>query len=1380
MYTSSLSIRRLFQVLSLFILVVTLLPSAAFAAPGDFDPTFGNGGRLVTVVGGGSVTVVAEVVQSDGKVVAVGYTDLNGGNKNDFVLVRYLADGTLDVSFGIGGIVTTNIRPFGGGSNGSNDFAGAVAITGDGRLVVAGYADLSASNDFVMVRYLADGTLDTSFGSDGVAILDIGPNSDDYARAIAIMSDGRMVVAGNAKMPTGYDFAVVRYLADGKLDTSFGGDGIVTTDIGTFTGGNTVSADYANAVAVLSDGRVVVAGTMYSSTGYDFAVVRYLADGRSDTSFGGDGLVITDIHTSTGGNSVSSDYANAMAVMNDGRVVVAGYASLSTKEDIVVVRYLADGKLDTSFGGDGLVITDIRPYTGGSAGSNERANTVAVLSDGRVVVAGSVNLSGITDFVVVRYLANGTLDTSFGGDGVVTTEIGLNSEEYARDLTVMDDGRLVVAGYASLLGRGNVAVLRYLADGKLDTSFGGDGVVVTSTGNTMSSWHDIVHQPDGKVVTLGSVDLGGKGRASVTARYNTDGTLDVDFGRNGLIIADIGPLAGGNSDSTGGVNAVTAMDDGRLVMVGAANISTHNDFLVMRYLADGTLDTSFGGDGVITTDVGPLIGDIAGRSDGATRVVVMDDGRVVVGGNINLSTDDGSDLVVARYLADGTLDTSFGGDGVVSTDIGLYAYGNSGFSSTVQGIAVMSDGRVVVTSAVHTIIALVRYSADGTLDISFDGDGVVTNRNPSFVVAFPSAIAVMDDGRVVVVGTAMGYSDYHYDYLVLRYLVNGKLDTSFDGDGTVITKLDLYTGGGTGVDDNAIDVTLMDNGRLVVAGYASWQDDADITVVRYLANGTLDTSFSGDGIVTMADALDGGGDYASALTITDDGKLWVAGKMNSLNLLIRLDGEPLTPHLAMPNDPQQAVAGKIYVPILLNSASAHLAGVSFTLNYPEGCLVFNPVDDNGDSIPDAVTGWPTGFTPTIAFDAEAPNGELTVSIADAQPAVDILPTGVLVMVALESQQACGSVVNLPIELVTPTFRLGNGGTLAGHASGATITVTFNRAPIANDDLIDPTSLVFVGSGAPVPVLVNDLDPDSGTSLSITKVGTAGAGGVSLNSGVITFDPPDNTNGSTSFTYTISDGYPSDPLTDQATVGVTYVADHAHGDCNGDSGVNAGDFVAIILEIFDMDVATLWYHAYAEGFAGSPQGCNANTDSDIGISDLVCTVHLAFGSTCAAATAQVTMVNQLVMNVMTDADGVTTTLRLPAGETPLAALAFRLVYDPAQLAIDSVDADQDGIVDAVGLTLPQGVQGWATVDASRGEVQVALAAVTLPSTPLAAGEVVQIRFTRVVAGAATTMPDVTLHDLSAGNLNGQRIEIILDAEAETPYQGLRLALPLIHR
>ncbi|MCF8000013.1 MAG: hypothetical protein K9L25_13345 [Methylovulum sp.] len=483
-------------------------------------------GIITTDFNAGKDEARAVILQSDGKIVVVGYATTNGTVK--FGLVRYNSNGSLDSSFDGDGIVTTTI-----GSG--EDVANSVVIQPDGKLVAAGYSDNGSNNDFTLARYNADGSLDSSFDGDGIVTTDVavavGSFGENSANSVIIQPDGKLVAAGESQYGPPYQFALVRYNADGSLDTSFRYTGTVTTRVHGYR-------DVATSVVIQPDGKLVAAGYsdpigFGSDRDYDFALVRYNADGKLDSSFNYEGIVTTAI-------SSGKDVANSVVIQPDGKLVVAGYSDSNndfTFNDFTLVRYNSNGSLDTTFDGDGIVTTAVV----GSSG----ANSVILQPDGKLVAAGYSHNGSDHDFALARYNPDGSLDSSFDGDGIVTTAIGsggdvvLLGEDVANSVVIQPDGKLVVAGTSYNGSNYDFALVRYNSNGSLDTTF--DGITVSnhpSTGvvtiddttpetNQILSVSDTLADLDG----LGTIGYTWKAGTTVTATGNTYTVTTNDVGK---------------------------------------------------------------------------------------------------------------------------------------------------------------------------------------------------------------------------------------------------------------------------------------------------------------------------------------------------------------------------------------------------------------------------------------------------------------------------------------------------------------------------------------------------------------------------------------------------------------------------------------------------------------------------------------------------------------------------------------------------------------------------------------------------------------------------------------------------------------------------------
>ncbi|MEV7522308.1 calcium-binding protein [Streptomyces sp. NPDC091371] len=409
------------------------------------------------------------------------------------------------------------------------------------------------------------------------------------------------------------------------------------------------TSEDAFGVALQADGKIVSVGHTSGASG-DFALARYNTDGSLDATFGTGGKVITDL----GGY----DAARAVALQADGKIIAAGDSQVDGV-DFALARYNTDGSLDDggpldstpgdTFGTNGKVITDF------GGGNFDTAHAVAVHSDGKIIAAGRTT-SGGGDFAVARYNTDGSPDATFDTDGRVSTDAGSNNPDQAHGVAVQADGKIIAAGAGG--NDSDFVVMRYNTDGSLDTDFGTDGTGKLSTDFGSSEFASgdqasgVALQNDGKIVAAGFVNSNDTsfGTRFALTRYNTNGSLDTDFGIEGRVTTDF-------TDGFDGAQAVAVQDDDKIVAVGTA---LHQRFAVARYNTDGTPDAIFGTDGKVTTDLGGFSGGVIARG-----VVVQADDKIVAAGT------NGADFALARYNTNGGLDTDFDTDGTVTTDFGI-------------------------------------------------------------------------------------------------------------------------------------------------------------------------------------------------------------------------------------------------------------------------------------------------------------------------------------------------------------------------------------------------------------------------------------------------------------------------------------------------------------------------------------------------------------------------------------------------------------------------------------------------------------------------------------------------------------------------------------
>ena len=394
--------------------------------------------------------------------------------------------------------------------------------------------------------------LDSSWGNNGVVTTTFGRNTETRIEFMTILPDGKILAGGENRGSGGWDFALTRFNSDGTLDTTFGNGGNVITD---FAGWD----DYAAASALQPDGKIVLAG--YSSpTGanFDWGLARYNSDGSLDTTFGSNGLVSTQVGT-------SFEYCHSVVIQPDGKIVAAGYTQISSEDyDIALVRYNDDGSLDSGFGNGGIVITRL-------GSTDERGQEVLLLADGKILVVGWTD----RDYVLARYNSDGSLDAGFGNGGIVITDMF----GHAQTAVFQPDGKLLVAGFHRPAGgTTDMAVLRYNSDGSLDTDFGDGGIaVIDNNGGFDSPSINTLHlMDDGKILLTGNSQVGDD-TDLMLARFNSDGSIDSDFDGDGYVLADV-------FDNATAGRGIGVQADGGILAAGHANNGSYREGFVLRFV----------------------------------------------------------------------------------------------------------------------------------------------------------------------------------------------------------------------------------------------------------------------------------------------------------------------------------------------------------------------------------------------------------------------------------------------------------------------------------------------------------------------------------------------------------------------------------------------------------------------------------------------------------------------------------------------------------------------------------------------------------------------------------------------------------------------------
>lgn len=743
---------------------------ARFNTNNVLDTSFGDNGH-VEIPLPNSGTIVTMAIQQDGKIVLGGNVYTGTAGNYDYLIIRCNADGTLDTSFGDGdGIVTTEFQ-------GYQDECNSVTIQPDGKIVAAGKetvpGQVVSSYHLSMTRYNTDGSIDTSFGSSGRVIQTLTSGYNTWANAVIQEGDGNLLVAGFANQ-----FAVFRYTTNGALDGTFGSGGIVTCP-----------GYQAQAITIQPAGIIIGDPAMIVAAGKDNVqsraiVARMNFSGALDSNLNGTGSVSIP--------ALANSDVTGVAAFNPFRsakkILIAGYLFTGAGRDFFTAKFNYDGTLDSTFGSGGIAKTDL--------GGDDYAYGMILQPGTKILLAGTTSTDFYNpDLALVRYnYTDGSLDTTFNGTGILIQNLGDRQAE-ALGTAIQADGKIVVAGRCYLGFDNAVAICRLNPSGDLDTSFGAAGKVISQLGDESSEADAVAIQADGKIIIAGSAYNGADLQSFMVARFLTTGALDPSFGTNGVVITPLGT----NSSFA---SAIALQSDGKILVGGQARPGSDEDFAVLRYTTNGTLDTTWNGTGEVLTGIGP-------SDDTLYSLKVQSDGKVIAAGGSYFPPI--QKFAMARYTSSGALDSSFGSFGRVATEFG------SGTLDVATCMALQPDGKIVLagvdapSSLSDLDVAVARYTTSGALDSTFDGDGKNTT---AIGLAYDAgyAVAIQSDNRILVgARTQMGS---HYKFGAARFLSSGALDPDYGSGG--VTFFDF----GTSADENLDAMALDSAGRAVMVGEA--------------------------------------------------------------------------------------------------------------------------------------------------------------------------------------------------------------------------------------------------------------------------------------------------------------------------------------------------------------------------------------------------------------------------------------------------------------------------------------------------------------------------------------------------------------------------------
>ncbi|OLY90613.1 hypothetical protein BUE76_00845 [Cnuella takakiae] len=761
---------------------------------GRLDSSFAGKGWLTTrfLIGNkNEERGLGIMLKPDGSMIVLteGTTAPPYSTKTSF-LVRFSADGKQDLNFGVDGF-----------SQQVNLIHSTAVQLQDGKIIVAGALtdDGAFNGHLAFARYFEDGDLDTSFGSNG--ILNTKRQIDEPS-AVVLQPDQKILVAGTTydNEIEQYGFALARFSPTGIPDSSWGDAGIATTFFN--TNHPEILGGKASSLALQTDGKVVVAGSILNGLlpSKDFALVRYKSDGSLDSGFATNGIQVTDF---TGGE----DEASSVVVQQDGKILVAGKSG-NTNSDFALARYHANGMPDNSFSGDGLHTTDF-------FGGPDQASTIVVQDDGKILVAGSAkSTSGRSALALARFHANAAPDLSFGGTGRFIDE-SIGTSVSARAIILQPDHRILATGYTQGVADSSLDLVvgRYQPEGSLDLTFDDDGkgtAFYTYSGN--SRLHHIAVQQDGKLVVAEALFS--------LARYHADGTPDSTFGIHGQVVeAPIGEIQI--------TQAIAIQQDEKLLLAG--HDPAYDGSVLMRFQINGTLDSTFGNNGVVKTP-----------SFSGNAIAIQDDGKILVAGGLTNPVFGTGDFAVIRLNKNGTMDDSFDGDGILITDF-------VNIRAAATAIAVQPDGHIAVVGSTINFpnfnLVLARYRSDGSLDPDFGiGGKQETDLFGSHDMA--AALTIQKDEKIIVAGFSERKNTNRQNFTLVRFNKDGTLDSTFSKDGKLASPYNFNR------DNRAGDIVLQEDGKIIVpVNFPSLDPPNGLIVFRFNPDGTPDSSFQENGML---------------------------------------------------------------------------------------------------------------------------------------------------------------------------------------------------------------------------------------------------------------------------------------------------------------------------------------------------------------------------------------------------------------------------------------------------------------------------------------------------------------------------------------------------
>ena len=458
-----------------------------------------------------------------------------------------------------------------------------------------------------------NGKDDITITSDGPFVFDTPlKNGENYNVTIKSQPTGQTGYVTNGKgiiEESNVNNIMVKCYNSGTLDPTFGNNGIITYD-------GTKGDDRGYSIITDPNGKIIVTGSYYNGNDTDIIVIRLNNDGSLDTTFNNNGIKIYD----AGGNEVG----RAITLDSHGRILITGTSRTGTNYNVITIRLNANGSFDNTFGVNGVVTFD-------NKGNDDHGYSIITDSKDRVLIAGKTVSVNDTDVLVLRYNENGSLDTTFDGDGIATYDSTLDTA-VGESMTIDSQGRILITGNTADTNVSNLIILRYNENGSLDNTFGSGGVVTYDNGDNEYGF-SITTDSQGRILVTG--DSESTTADLIVLRYKEDGTLDNSFGNGGLVTYNGGTV-------TAGFCIKTDSQDWAIVAGVVSSDGNIFNIIIVKFESDGNIDTNFGLSGVATYYIEN------NYHDKEYSISIDSLGKILFAGTDNNGSD--NDILILRYI----------------------------------------------------------------------------------------------------------------------------------------------------------------------------------------------------------------------------------------------------------------------------------------------------------------------------------------------------------------------------------------------------------------------------------------------------------------------------------------------------------------------------------------------------------------------------------------------------------------------------------------------------------------------------------------------------------------------------------------------------------